>query len=188
MSMKTKPEAEPAPKRERRTLSPKQWKELGERYLRDESAAHLAQEYDISASAIRGRFAKKTKTIKQIANQLASAELALDELELDEQKEARALAGEIRLVAKHLSRAARHNASVAERLSSMAAASAQLLDLDDPAQAEGLMKRILQLTEMSNRSSLLGIDMLKVAKPNSDGEDSDGGRKVILVHAPSTQI
>ena len=55
-------------------LTDKQWSDIEKRMLDGESVRSLAAKYGIAESAIRKKLSARTKDIKTVANQLATAE------------------------------------------------------------------------------------------------------------------
>ena len=63
----------------------KQWSTIEKRVLDGESIRSIAREYGVSEASIRKRVKTKTKPVKELANQLAKAELELERLPLSTQ-------------------------------------------------------------------------------------------------------
>jgi hypothetical protein len=85
-------------------LSQRQWDDIGHRTLHGESAAGLAREFKVSKAIVSARFAERNRRIRQVAQMLLDADLALRALSPAEQLAALRLADAHRIAcaARHL--------------------------------------------------------------------------------------
>lgn len=152
------------------SLTDKQWGEIGKRILKGESGRALASEFGISEAAIRKRLGAQTKQIKDVANQLVAAESALSSLPIGAQISARTLANDLAEISRHLAGAARFGAATAHRLAGIANGKVAQIDDAKPIDDESLktLKGISVLTQMSNASAEIGINLLRANKESID--------------------
>lgn len=147
-------------------LTEKQWAEIQQRLLKGEKAADLAREFKVSKTRISERFSERTGTIRNVAEQLVSAEGALRALPVSEQVQALNLADELRAISMHLAGAAKFGAATAHRLNGIAHAKVQEIDDAAPLSAESLesLKGIAVLTKIANDSATIGLNLLAANK------------------------
>lgn len=159
-------------------LTDKQWADIEKRMLAGEPARALAREFGISEAAIRKKLGARTKTVKEVANQLVAAEKAFESLPIGAQISARTLADELKAVSMHLAGAAKFGAATAHRLSGIANAKVAEIDdampLDDEASIKAL-KGIAALTDLSNRSAEIPLKLLAANKSMIDDLNKDAG-------------
>lgn len=157
-------------------LSDKQWTEVGKRLLAGEAGRVLAREFGVSETAIRKRFSSQNKQIKDVANQLFTAEAAFQALPVSSQISARTLADQLKSISGHLAGAANYGAATAHRLSGIAHSKVLMIDDADPLNGDSVeqMKSIAALTRIANDSSLIGLNLLKA---NKDAVDEQNKRE-----------
>lgn len=126
----------------------------------------MAREFDISEAAIRKRFGAQNKTIKEVASQLATAEIAFRALPVSAQISARTLADELKEISLHLAGAAKYGAATAHRLSGIANAKVQEIDDSAPLSPESIeaLKGVSALTRLANDASNIGVNLLAANK------------------------
>lgn len=147
-------------------LTEKQWQEIERRLIAGEAGRSLAKEFKISEAAIRKRFGAQVKQIKDVANQLVTAETALRALPISAQISARTLADELREISTHLAGAGRFGAATAHRLSGIAHAKVQEIDDSKPLDDDSLeaLKGVAVLTKLANESSQIAVNLLAANK------------------------
>lgn len=147
-------------------LTDAQWEKIGKRLLTGESASSLAREFGVSKAAISTRFSKRTEAVKDAANQLVAADVAMSKLNVSEQIAARSLADDLKAISMHLAGAARFGASTAHRLAGIA--NAKAAEVDDAApldeQSREALKDVAILGRMANEASEIGLNLLKANK------------------------
>lgn len=173
-------------------LTDKQWAQIEKRLIEGEACRRLADEFKISEAAIRKRFGSQIKQIKDVANQLVTAEAALRALPIGAQISARTLADELKEMSSHLAGAGRFGAATAHRLSGIA--HAKVLEIDDaaPLGQESIesLKGVAVLTKLANDSSQIAINLLaankeKIKELNSGAATEPGQLLAELVgHLP----
>ena len=145
-------------------LTDKQWTDIEKRVLDGESIRSLAGQYKISDMAIRKRISSHTKPIKAIANQLATAELALEKLPISSQCKVRSLADTLKGISYHLGSAAEYGAMTSHRLSMIANAQVDKIDESDPLGNIDAIKEIAVITDLSNKSASTALNLLSANK------------------------
>jgi len=147
-------------------LTEKQWDEIKRRIANGEKAADLSREYGVSKAAISTRVSKRIETVKSVANQIVSAEIALHALPVSEQLLTLSLVDELKAISMHLAGAGKFGAATAHRLSGIAHAKAQEIDDAAPLDGESLesLKGISALTKMANEASQIGVNLLSANK------------------------
>jgi hypothetical protein len=147
-------------------LSDRQWETLGDRLFKGEKPADLAREYDVSKSAISTRFSKRSKTVKDVANQIVAAKDALDALSVSEQVSAISLAEQLRSISSHMAGGANYSAASYHRLAGMAHAKVQEIDvaapMDDTSRAS--LKDALALQRFANEAASTPLNLLAANK------------------------
>lgn len=158
-------------------LTEKQWDVVGKRFLSGESASALGREYGVSEAAIRKRFSAKHAQIKTVANQLATAEKALESLPISARLEARTLADRLKGISEHLAGAAELGAMTAHRLSVIANTEAQKVDETNPMDSISQLKSVAALTDMANKASTIGLNLLAASKGQVQPDPAAGTAK-----------
>jgi hypothetical protein len=142
-------------------LTERQWEAIGKRLLEGEKARALAREFGVSEATIRGRFSAQVAEIKTVANQIVATESALKALPISAQIAAHDLAAQLRSISGHLA-----GAATAHRLSGIAHAKVQEIDDAKPLDSESIesLKGVSILTEMANKASVIGLNLLSANK------------------------
>lgn len=176
-------------------LTEKQWQGIEKRLLNGESPSDLAREFGIHRAAITRRFSHQHKTVKQVANQLVSAEAALRDLPVAQQINALNLAEQLKSISSHLCSAAKYGAMTAHRLSGIANQRANKVEDDeDLLTTAGMdnLKLIAGLTKVANESAEVGLNLLKANKEAVDNlnrvEEDDLLPAVITVERKDARI
>ena len=157
-------------------LTEKQWNELERRLLAGEAGRVLGREFGVSEAAIRKRLGTQTKQIKQVANQVFAAELALSALPIGAQISARTLADELKSISSHLASAGKYGAMTAHRLSAIANGQIEKIDDVDPMASGDVLTSIAGLTKIANSSSEIAINLLRANKEFVD--NMNGGSEL----------
>ncbi len=151
-------------------LSEKQWSEIERRMLNGEKAIDLAKEYKVDRSALTRRLSHQNATVKHVANQMLSAEVALRSLPVAQQVSAINLMDQLRSISGHLAGAANFGASTAHRLAGIANGKVALIDDAAPLSEASMieLKGIAALTRMANEASEIGVNLLRANKDQID--------------------
>lgn len=159
-------------------LTDGQWAEVERRLIAGEKPAALAKEFGINRSAITRKFSQQVRNVKEVANQIVSAEAALLSLPVAQQLTAISLANDLRAISTHLAGAAKHGAMTAHRLSGIASFKAQEIDDAAPLGTESLeaLKGIATLTKVANLSAEIGLNLLRANKETVDGLNRDADK------------
>jgi hypothetical protein len=147
-------------------LTERQWEAIGKRLLEGEKASALAREFKVSPATISERFSKSIGNVKTVAHQIVATEEALRALPVSEQVSAISLASELRAISMHLAGAAKFGAATAHRLSGIAHGKVQEIDDAAPLDGENIesLKGVAVLTEMANKASVIGLNLLSANK------------------------
>lgn len=144
------------------SLTDKQWAEVGKRLLSGaESARSLAKEFGTSEASLRRRFPAQRKDIKDVANQIVAAEVALRSLPIASQIDALSLVDELKAISVHLAGAGKYGAMTAHRLSGIAHGQVERIDDADPLKSANELACIALLTKVANGAAEIGIGLLK---------------------------
>lgn len=146
------------------TITEKQWKDIESRVIGGDSMRAVARDYNISEGSIRKRINTHTKPVKNIANQLAKAELALEALPINTQVKVRSLADELKDISHHLASAARLGAMTAHKLATIANIQAEMIDEDNPLMNEDAIKAVKVLGGMVNEHNQAAISLINSNK------------------------
>lgn len=146
------------------TITEKQWKDIESRVIGGDSMRAVARDYNISEGSIRKRINTHTKPVKDIANQLAKAELALEALPINTQVKVRSLADELKDISHHLASAARLGAMTAHKLATIANIQAEMIDEDNPLMNEDAIKAVKVLGGMVNEHNQAAISLINANK------------------------
>lgn len=149
-------------------LSEKKWDEIGKRLLKGETVRSLATEFGVSPSAVQLRFSARNKEIKQVADQLSKAEIALSALPVSAQITARTLADSLKGISQHLCQAAEYGAMTAHRLSGIAHTESSKIDDTAPLADIEALKGIAALTKMANESAGIGLNLIRANQETVD--------------------
>jgi hypothetical protein len=152
----------------KKKLTDKQWHEIERRYNLGEGARALSREFDVPESTIRAKFHAQSKRVKEVAHQVFEAEQAFKSLPLSAQISAQTLIDDLRSISTHLAGAAKYGAMTAHRLNGIANRKLEYMDeaaLNDPDDdAMNTIRLVAGLTEVANKSSQIGINLLAANK------------------------
>jgi hypothetical protein len=159
--------------------------------LKGDKARAIAREFGIAESTIRERFSDEHRKVKDVANQLVTAESALKALPISAQISALNLAEELKAISSHLAGAAKYGAATAHRLSGIAHAKVQLIDDAAPLDEESMesLKGVAVLTRMANDASVIPMSLLsanrEAVKALQDAERPTPQRVMVTVEDAS---
>lgn len=153
-------------------LSPAQWKEVERRALQGESASALGREFGVSEGAIRKRIAgersisEQSTKVREVAEKLADAEIALRALPLGQRQVAIDLSEKLRSISSSLASAAELGAKTAHRLHALANSEVGKVDDAAPLSTESInaLKGVGVLTKLANESSHVALNLLAANK------------------------
>lgn len=160
-------------------LSKKEWDEIEYRLLSGETPHAIAKDYPVTRQAIKKRFGSQVTEIKNVANQLAEAEMAVKRLPMVAQVTARNLADDLMAISMHVASGAKYGAMTFHRLAGIANQHAQNLDDNDP-DPESVMS-IARLTKTGNEAVMPALNLLSANRSTIErmhGE-ADAAEKVI---------
>lgn len=158
-------------------LTDKQWAEIEKRHIAGEKIRPLAKEFGVSEAAIRQRVSTQAAEIKDVAKQIASAEIRLESLPVTSQFYARSLADDLKAISANLASAARFGAMTANRLAGLANQQAEFIDDASPVSDTEALKGVAMLTRMANEASDIPVRLLAASQKGglpSDGDDNEG--------------
>lgn len=147
-------------------LTDKQWSAIEAKLLEGVSRRSLAEKYGVSETAIRKRFGSHIEQIKAVANQVVTAERAVQSLPVSSQVSVANYASKLRALSDHLLGAATFGAATSRRLNGIANAKVQEIDDAAPLSAESLeaLKGVAILTKIANESAQIGLNLLSANK------------------------
>jgi hypothetical protein len=141
-------------------LTEKQWAAYGERLLKGEKPAALAKEAGVDRSAFTRRFAQEIATVKHVANQVVSAEVALKALPVAQQIQAVTLIDRMRAAAMHLTDGVVAGAETYSLLSARAVEKARV-----PSDSEDDLKLVMALQRTANAAAEVPMAFIAANKP-----------------------
>jgi hypothetical protein len=155
-------------------LTDEQWEVIRQRLLKGEPSRSIAEDFPISAGAIRQRFGKiagiaaQSDQVKETAQKLADAQLALQALPPVNRPAALDLAASLQSISASLARTAELSSRTAHRMASLANSQATKVDDADPL-AEGskslnALMSVSTLTKMAIDASSIGLNLLNANK------------------------
>lgn len=155
-------------------LTDEQWEAIRQRLLKGEPSRSIAEDFPISAGAIRQRFGKiagiaaQSDQVKETAQKLADAQLALQALPPVNRPAALDLAASLQAISTSLARTAELSSRTAHRMASLANSQAAKVDDADPL-ADGsaslnALKSVSTLTKMAIDASSIGLNLLNANK------------------------
>lgn len=158
-------------------LSDAQKDDIRKRLLSGEKAIDLAKEYKIDRAAITRMFSQQIATIKDVANQIVSVDVALSKMPVAQQIATIQEADHKRAMNEHLMQGGVKAASLFHRFSNLAAMHSDKLDETDLDSDESntIRKTIAQCLSIANNAALIPMDIARLDK----AKDKDDGKKVI---------
>ncbi len=168
-------------------LTAAQWAEIERRFAAGEMARPLGREFGVSEAAIRQRFgaqksvSAQASQVRNVAEKLAAAEVALQALPETQRPVARDLADKLRSISTSLACAADLGAKTAHRLQALANSEVGKVDDAQPLQSMEALKGVAALTKLANDSASIALNLLAANKDTvkrlndeGGGEDEDG--------------
>lgn len=144
-------------------LTPAQQEEVRRRLAAGENARALAAEFKVGASTIR-RLSVHVAQIRNVAETLAAAHLALEKLPVQHQHSAVALSEKLRSISSNLAAAADYGAKTAHRLQALANSEAAKVDDATPLGDLATLQGVGVLTELANKSAHVALNLLAANK------------------------
>lgn len=154
-------------------LTPAQWDDVQRRLLTGETARALGREFGVSEAAIRARFGANVRIsaqsaqVKETAQKIAEANIALEALPVNQRPAAMELADILRNTSLSLGRAAELGAKNSHRLQHMANTALQQVDDATPLTDEksvNALKTVQALTKMANEAAHIPVNLLAANK------------------------
>ncbi|MHB8915872.1 MAG: hypothetical protein ACYC4K_08685 [Thiobacillus sp.] len=176
------------------TLSPEQWISIERRVLIDgESVNSIAKEFGIDESAIRRKInpnKSESKSLKQLANDKVSAEknvrianAEISKLPIYKQDIVFSLAERLNSISSHATSAAEYGMMTSHRLSMLANSEVQKIDDVNPLGSIEQVKGVAILTELANKSAIIGLNLLNANAKNQAPSDNT----ITLIDAPDAE-
>lgn len=155
-------------------LTEKQWSDIERRMLDGASVRGLATEYGIAESAIRKKLSARTKDVKTVANQLATAEVAFSKLPISAQISARSMTDRLKGMMMSLTSAGESAAGVAQYATHLANVTIQKVDESDPFSETSVqaIKGANALMAMANVAAEIPMGLIRAAKDIIISDDS----------------
>ena len=162
----------------------KQLIDIQTRFVAGETASALAREYGVTEGAIRLRVAAKSKLIKDVANQLVTAEQKLAAMDVNTRFVAITLADKLRAASMYLADSAIAGARAGAHLKAVAGFHAEMVTRTNAGDAEGvaLQRVIAGLTQVANESEKTALNLLAANKEVIKERDTD--RLIRVVNSP----
>lgn len=164
-------------------LTPTQWADVERRLLEGETARSLGREYGISEAGIRKKFgansaiSAQSSHVRTVAEKVAEAELALQELQPTQRTAALSMARAMTNVAE----AAEYGADTGRRLHMLANKAARELDMGDV----DCLKVVAATTRTANEAMQPAIQLLnareRLSPPDQPDPDAPPTHGVLLV-------
>lgn len=155
-------------------LTDKQWETFEKRLLSGEKQADLCREYGVSKQVASARFSGRKEIVKDVANQIVTANRQLMNLDQSGQKAAIDLARSLMTISENMAQAAISGSYTSMRLNQIAANQVDKIDEENPLNSEEHIRAIAMLTKTGNEASLIGRELLNVqAKKPAKSEDDN---------------
>jgi hypothetical protein len=151
-------------------LTPAQWAEVERRVLSGETASALGREFGISETAIRNKLATKENLseqslkVREVAEKLAGAEMALQSLHPRQREAAVDLAEKLRNISTSLACAAELGAKTAHRLQALSNSEVAKVDDADPMASLDSLRNVGVLTKLANDSAAIALNLVAANK------------------------
>jgi glutamine synthetase adenylyltransferase len=151
-------------------LTEAQWAEVRQRVLAGESARAVGAEFGITEAGIRKRLganqsvSAQSAQVRTVAEKLADAQRALQDLPPVQRPVAESLAETLRRISTSLASAGELGAKTAHRLQHLANTEVNKVDGHDPLQSVDVLKGVSALTRLANDSSHIALNLLAANK------------------------
>jgi len=159
-------------------LSPAQRAEVARRLVEGDGVRALAREFGVGpATIMRLSVSEQPEQVRNVAEQVAKAQTALDALPTAQQYRALSLAEKLRNISGSMAAAAELGAKTAHRLHALANGQAAKIDDTDPLKDREALQGVAALLKIGNEAGVLPSNLISaskdaVAKANSgDQED-----------------
>jgi hypothetical protein len=113
-------------------LTEDQWSEIEQRHLKGEAMRALAREFKIDPASISARISQRVKQTKTLANQLATAELAVERLPISQRMVIRTVADDLKVINTNMAAAGALSSGTSRILSQIANEQALKIDMAEP--------------------------------------------------------
>ena len=145
-------------------LTPAQQAEVRRRLAEGEGVRALAREFGVGDATIR-RLSAHSAQVRNVAETLAAAHVALAALPVAQQHDAIALADKLRSISDNLAAAAMHGAATAHRLNALANAEVSKVDDAEPLKSLEALRGVGVLSKLANESASVALNLLAANKP-----------------------
>lgn len=145
-------------------LTDEQWAQIERRLLDGEPRRALAREYGVSETAIRLKLSSQISEIKSVANQLVTAQTALQKLPITSQITTQSYAARLMSLSNHVLSAADYGAATAHRLSALAHSEVEKIDDANPLASGESLRGVAALTSLANESAKIALNLLAANK------------------------
>lgn len=151
-------------------LTPAQWSEVERRFLSGETARALGREYGVSEAAIRKKFgahqsvSAQGSQVRNVAEKLAEAEIALQALPIAQRPIAMDLAEKLRSISQSVAAAAELGARTGHRLHALANSEVTKVDDANPLASIEALRNVGVLTKLGNDSLAPALNLLSANK------------------------
>ena len=162
-------------------LTDEQWEAIRQRLLKGETSRSIAEDFPISAGAIRQRFGKiagiatQSDQVQETARKLADAQLALQALPPVNRPAALDLAASLQEISAALARTAAYTTKTSLRAAALANSEMAKVDDADPMSEKSLnaLKGVSALPNLSNEASSIGLNLLNANRDRMPATEAD---------------
>lgn len=145
-------------------LTPEQRLEIIRRRAEGEGLRALAREFGVSPSVVERCLSGQSGQVRDVAERLASAQIALAQLPVPLQHTAMTLADKLRNISTSLACAAELGAATAHRLQSLANSEVGKVDDATPMASLDNLRNVGVLTKLANDSAAIALNLLSANK------------------------
>jgi hypothetical protein len=145
-------------------LNTEQWAQIERRLLEGESRRALGREFGISEASIRERMATPVEEVRDVAEKIIAAEVALAALPPISRVSAQNLASKLRSISDSLASAAEYGAKTAHRLNALANSEVGKVDDANPLGSMEALRGVSALTKLANDSASIAVSLLQANK------------------------
>jgi len=148
----------------KKRVSKATWDKIKAKIDSGQSIRSIAREFGLADTSIRTHFGLQVKKVKEVANQIVAAEIALSNLPENLQLQACRLADDLRSISKHIGSGSKFGAMTYHRLSGIAN---QQVDKINEADIEGSiqhLQNVAVITRTANEAARIPIDLLNANK------------------------
>jgi len=175
--------------RPKKELTEAQWKDIVRRAIIDGVTPYaLGKEYGVPASTIRSRLkGEKIAPIVPVANQLASAATEMQKMDSFAQALTFSLSHRLCNISNDLAEIGELGTGTGKTLFAIAASQKLKINIDDPMESQEVLQAIGALTELGNKSAIIGREMLNNNKAIMDrmtAGENDKNKLVVIGGLP----